>query len=168
MLIFRQFDHLMVQHSNFDSGEPVLDDWLKHYAGQNEKRDATRTFLMLDEKEVRIAGYATTVTHRLDAHDATAALGKKRRYPLPAVLVARLAVDKQYQGRGVGRLLLFNTLTRLSRASRDVGFELVVVDALHETAACFYLKHGFQRFANHPLRLHMTTKALRATFADPD
>lgn len=168
MLILRSFDKLMVQHSDFDCGELVLDDWLKHYAGQNEKRDATRTFLLLDEKEVQIAGYATTVAHRLEAHEASAALGRKRRYPVPAVLIARLAVDRRYQGNGVGRLLLFDTLQRLARASQDVGFELVIVDALHETAACFYLKHGFQRFANHPLRLHMTTKALRATFADPD
>ncbi|RXR27932.1 N-acetyltransferase [Oerskovia turbata] len=168
MLISRPFDKLIVQHSEFDCGEPVLDDWLKNYASQNEKRDATRTFLLLDEKESCVAGYATTVTHRLDPHEASAALGRVRRYPLPAVLVARLAVDRRYQGSGVGRLLLIDTLQRLERASHDIGFELVVVDALHEDAACFYLKHGFQRFQSHPLRLFMATRTLRATFADPD
>jgi len=168
MLITRPFDKLIVQHSTFECGEPVLDDWLKHYAGQNEKRDATRTFLLLDEIEAAVAGYATTVTHRLDPDEASSGLGQVRRYPVPTVLVARLAVDRRYQGHGIGRMLLFDILTRLERASHDVGFEFVIVDALHESAACFYLKHGFQRFASHSLKLFMSTKSLRGTFADPD
>ena len=49
-------------------------------------------------------------------------------------------------------------------AAASIGFEMVVVHALHEDAACFYLKHGFQRFLDHDLSLFMTTKDLRATF----
>jgi hypothetical protein len=52
------------------------------------------------------------------------------------------------------------------KTSHTIGFEIVVVDALDESAACFYLKHGFHRFADHSLKLFMTTKDLRATFAD--
>lgn len=168
MLIIRAFDKLIVKHSPFDCGEPELDEWLKRYAATNEKRDNTRTFLLLDEKEVRVAGYAATVTYRFEPEDATAAFGKESRYPVPAVLIARLAVDRHYQGTGVGRLLLLDTLGRLERASHDIGFEVVVVDALHESAACFYLKHGFRRTHDDPLKLFMTTKNLRETFADPD
>jgi predicted N-acetyltransferase YhbS len=83
-------------------------------------------------------------------------------------LLARLAVDRSYQGSGIGRLLLFDALARLERNSHDIGFELVVVDALHEDAACFYLTYGFRRVLDHELKLYMTTKALRARFAaDP-
>lgn len=84
---------------------------------------------------------------------------------MPAVLLARLAVDRDYQGAGIGRLLLLDALRRFERASYDIGFEAVVVDALHEDAACFYLKYGFRRFLDHELTLFMTTRDLRATLA---
>jgi GNAT superfamily N-acetyltransferase len=118
-----------------------------------------------DEAEVRVAGYFTSLTYELQPDEAVAADGRAHRYPVPAVLLARLAVDRRYQGQGLGRLLLLSAMQRFERASRDIGFELVVVDALHEDAACFYLKYGFRRFADHDLRLFLTTKDLQATFA---
>lgn len=81
--------------------------------------------------------------------------------------IARLAVDVHYQGKGVGKIVLFTALEYLARTSQAIGFEIVAVDALDETAACFYLKHGFRRFADHSLKLFMTTKDLRATFTNP-
>lgn len=80
-------------------------------------------------------------------------------YPIPAVLLARLAVDVTVQGRGVGAQLLIHALTEIARASE----ELVVVHAIDEEAVTFYARFGFQRFVDHPLNLFMTTKALRAT-----
>ena len=80
--------------------------------------------------------------------------------------IARLAVDVHYQGKGVGNIVLFTALEYLARASQAIGFEVVVVDALDESAACFYLNLGFRRFADHNLKLFMTTKDLRATFTN--
>jgi len=168
MIIVVEFSRELVKHSPFDSGEPSLDDWLRAQAGQQDRRNGVRTFLAADEAEVRIAGYYSTVTYELTPEDAGETFGRVPRYPVPAILLARLAVDSDYQGSGVGRLLLFDALARLERTSHDIGFELVVVDALHEQAARFYLKYGFRRFADHELKLYLTTKDLRATFAaDP-
>ncbi|CPU67946.1 Putative GCN5-related N-acetyltransferase [Mycobacteroides abscessus] len=77
-------------------------------------------------------------------------------------------MDVDYQGNGVGRVLLFDALQKLVDAATAIGFEIVVVHALHEDAACFYLKHGFRRFLDHDLSMFLTTKDLRATFAAAD
>ncbi|MFC4616821.1 GNAT family N-acetyltransferase [Cellulomonas algicola] len=165
MLISRPFDPAALKLHPFSCGEDELDEWLIKYAGQSERKDNVRTTLLLDERMGRIAGYYSMRTFELAAADAIAATGRSRRYPVPAMLIARLAVDRDYQGRGTGRLLLFDALQKLAAAADDIGFEMVVVHALHEDAACFYLKHGFQRFLDQELSLFMTTKDLRATFA---
>ena len=168
MLIARPFSREALKLHPFTCGEPELDDWLARYAGQHERKDNARTTLLLDEEAGRIAGYYSMRTFELSAEDATTTLGRARRYPAPAMLVARLAVDVAYQGQGVGRLLLFDALQKLLAAAASIGFEIVVVHALHEDAACFYLKHGFRRFLDHDLSLFLTTKDLRATFAAAD
>lgn len=168
MFIVRPFTSDALKLHPFACGEPELDDWIAHYASQSEKRYNARTMLLLDERAGRVAGYYTMLTFQLSVEQAESALGRARRYPVPAMLVARLAVDAEYKGRGLGRFLLVHALERLAAASADVGFEMVVVHALHEDAACFYLKHGFRPFADHSLGLFLTTKRLRATFASTD
>lgn len=166
MIIIRGFSRELVKHSPFESGEPSLDDWLKKYAGQSDRLNDVRTFLAADEERVRIAGYYSTVTYTLTPEDVGETFGHVSRYSISAVLMARLAVDRDYQGTGIGQLLLFDALSRLERTSHNIGFKLVVVDALHEDAACFYLKYGFRRFLDHELKLYLTTKDLQATFAE--
>ncbi|WP_086149808.1 GNAT family N-acetyltransferase [Cellulosimicrobium sp. KWT-B] len=168
MLIARPFSPEALKLHPFACGEPELDDWLARFAGQSERRDNVRTTLLLDEQAGRIAGYYSMRTFELSAADASSAIGRARRYPAPAMLLARLAVDVDYQGNGVGRVLLFDALQKLVDAATAIGFEIVVVHALHEDAACFYLKHGFRRFLDHDLSLFLTTKDLRATFAAAD
>jgi predicted N-acetyltransferase YhbS len=79
----------------------------------------------------------------------------KRPYPIPAVLLARLAVDEGSQGSGVGSRLLFHSLSQIAEASRHVGFEVVVVHAIDPDAVTFYAQRGFTRFEDHALHLFM-------------
>lgn len=164
MIIVMPFE-AQLDRASFRCGKPSLDDWLHRYAHQQEKDNSARTTYLVDEREARIAGYFTLVTYRLEVEDLTPEVKRRPRYPMPAMLLARLAVDEHYQGKGLGRILLYEALKRLARGSEDIGFEVVVVDALDEDAACFYLRFGFRRFADHDLRLFMMTKDLRATFA---
>lgn len=120
-----------------------------------------------DRTRSGVAGFYATTTYRLDLNEAAAAFGAgKRRYPVPAVLLARLAVDTRCGGRGVGRQLLVHALEGFAVASTHVGFEAVVVHAIDAEAVTFYARYGFTRFANHDLDLYMTTKTLRASFAE--
>ena len=155
----RSFDR-----STFRCGKPDLDDWLKTRAGQQERTNNTRTFLAVEES--RVVGYYATTAYRLSLDEVTEMYGVgKRAYPTPAVLLARLAVDEALQGRGVGQALLVHALTEIARASRSVGFEVVVVHAIDSDAVTFYARAGFTRFEDHELHLFMPVKDLLVTLA---
>lgn len=153
-----------IDRSGFSCGNPELDEWLARHAGQQDRSDNARTFLAIHPERAGVAGYYATTTYRLDLDGAARAFGAgKRRYPVPAVLLARLAVDERFKGQGVGRQLLVHALEGFADASRHVGFEVVVVHAIDEEAVTFYARYGFTRFADHPRHLFMTTRTLRAT-----
>ena len=148
--------------SRFRCGKPELDDWLKTKAGQQERSNNTRTFLAVED--ARIVGYYATTAYQLGLDVAAAIFGLgKRRYPIPAVLLARLAVDEEFQGQGVGKALLVHALTEIAGASRSVGFEVVVVHAIDKEAVTFYAQAGFTRFEDNDLHLFMPVKNLLAT-----
>lgn len=88
----------------------------------------------------------------------------KRTYPIPAVLLARLAVDTSFQGSGIGSKLLLHALTQIAVASRHVGFEVVLVHAIDRDAVTFYAQRGFTQFEDRELHLFMPVKNLLATF----
>lgn len=147
--------------SAFDCGHDELDRWLRTQASQQEKSGNTRTFLAVDDGVV--VGYYAATTYRLEPDEAATVGPGRGRYPVPAVLLARLAIDRTRQGEGLGARLLIHALHEFLKASRSVGFEIVVVHAIDEPAAAFYQRFGFQPFADHPLHLFMTIKDLAAT-----
>lgn len=154
-----------VDRTSFACGEHELDVWLRTQARQQEKRGNTRTFLALDLDDDSLVGFYSTTTYRLALDEAAEAFGMgKRRYPVPAVLLARLAVDQSRQGEGIGHQLLLHALHQFAEASRSIGFEVVVTHAINQDAAVFYRRSGFQPFLDHDLHLFMTVNDLRATF----
>lgn len=153
--------------SRFACGKPDLDEWLKTQARQAEDRNNARTFLAVDESEARVVGYYSTLTYRLDLDEVAVAFGSgRRRCPVPAVLLARLAVAGDCQGRGLGTELLRNALERIATAAEAIGFEILVVHAIDQDAATFYRYFGFTPFVDHPSHLLLTTKDLQATLRD--
>jgi predicted N-acetyltransferase YhbS len=111
-----------------------------------------------------LIGYYATTTYRLALDEAAAMFGVGRRaYPIPAVLLGRLAVDSSCQGSGVGSKLLFHALMQIAAASRYVGFEVVVVHAIDSDAVTFYAQRDFTQFEDHELHLFMPVKNLLAT-----
>ena len=83
---------------------------------------------------------------------------------LPAILIARLAIDSRCQGRGVGTQLLIAALHRLAELSTEVGFEVIVVHALSHDASVFYRRAGFIPAQDEPLHLYLPVRDLRRTF----
>ena len=130
--------------SRFDSGQPGLDRWLREHARSAEARRTARTFVWLDGGGSVIA-YYTIAAHLLERVDLPRNVGRGNPDYIPAVLLARLALDRTLHGQGLGGALLADALTRIVAATRVVAARFVVVDAIDEPAASFYERHGFRR-----------------------
>ena len=147
----------------FDCGVASLTSWLKKHAGQAAAVGSARTFVIHDAEQGRVVGYhalaAASVTHR----EATArAVKGMSRHPIPAALLARLAVDSSVQGRGVGAWLLRDAMLRTLSAADSVGIRILLVHTIDAEARAFYEHHGFERSPTDPLNLQMLTKDIRA------
>ena len=149
---------------SFDCKNRALNNFLKHIANQNAKRDLSRTYILSDkEKQSRIIGFYTLSLIHISLEDTPKKLQKKYGSTLVAGLIARLGVDKRYQKRGYGSILLVDALLRLLSASEEVGFAIVVVDA-KEGMSKFYSGFGFTPFLSNPDKLYMSIKDIRASF----
>jgi GNAT superfamily N-acetyltransferase len=148
--------------SKFESGNEALDRWLIRYAGQSERRDAARTFVIADAGVV--IGYYALLAGELDHQQATEQTrkGMSRHYPIPVAVLARLAVDHRHQHRGLGATLLRDALRRATLASEQLAVRAVVVHAIDDPAARFYEHFGFRPLSATPRTLMVTLAELRA------
>ena len=130
------------ERSPFRSGDPDLDRFFHRFAAQNQFRHYVGvTYVAIEQG--RILGFATVAPGHVEIEGLPAAARKKLpRYPLPVLRLARLAVDRQVQGQGLGGQLLRFVLQLAGRMAGDFGCAGVVVDAKHG-AVDFYAKHGF-------------------------
>lgn len=150
---------------DFDCGNEKINAWFREQAGQQEKKNNTRTHLGLATFDSRIASFFTLVTHEVSLDDqAASTFLAGRKYPVPAILIAQLAVDLRYQGRGVGRLTLAHALFCIAAVSETVGFEVVVVDAIDADARAFYQGFGFEPLVDDGLRLVLSASDLMRNF----
>lgn len=128
--------------SGFRSNNIDLDRFFQRYAGQNQFRHHLGTTYIAVQDD-KIAGFVNVSSGELAAETLTKALRRRLpAYPVPILRLARLAVDKRFQGHGIGRLLL-RAMLELALEMRDrVGCIGVVVDAKPE-AVDFYADMGF-------------------------
>jgi GNAT superfamily N-acetyltransferase len=147
----------------FDCGEPSLDQYLKQSARQNGTKGISRTFVLVREGEPRVLGYYTLAGGQFERDNLPAKATKPLpRYPVPVVVLGRLAVDRSAQGEKLGRALLKDALHRVLEVSDAVGFFAVYVRAINERGAEFYVKFGFVPFPSDPLQLFLPLSHLRA------
>ncbi|HEY6549830.1 MAG TPA: GNAT family N-acetyltransferase [Solirubrobacterales bacterium] len=146
----------------FACGKEALDRWLQRYAGQGERRDATRTFVATGEGGA-VRGYYTLLAGQVEHEEATKAVrkGLSRHFPIPVAILARLAVDARSQGQGLGANLLDDALGRICRAAQEVAVRAVVVHAIDDAAAGFYERFGFRSLGAAPRTLMVTLAELR-------
>jgi GNAT superfamily N-acetyltransferase len=147
----------------FDCGKPSLDDFLRALVSQYEKRNLGRTYVAFREGDRRVLGYYTLASGSIDVGSMPARQASKLpRHAVPVVLLARLAVDRSVQGRGVGGDLLRDALTRSLDLSERVGIHALVVDALDAEARAFYERFGFLPLTNDEMRLFLPMGSIRA------
>lgn len=169
MAAYRRPEPLGKQHrlEDFDCGEPALDDWLKRHARGAQASDSARVYVAtLDDRET-VVGYYALSAAQVGPEDATARAlkGQPRARPVPAILLARLAVDRQHQGAGLGGSLLQDVLLRCLAAAEAIGARVLLVHAKHDAARAWYLPFGFEESPTDPLHLLMLLKDVRAFLA---
>jgi GNAT superfamily N-acetyltransferase len=149
----------------FECGREQLDRWLRAYAGQGQRRDTARTFVVCRQGKTDVVGYYTLVASQVEQSEATSEVqrGTSKHFPIPACPIARLAVDSSEQGIGLGRSLLLDALQRTDRASHTVAVRAVLVHALDEGASAFYARFGFRPVSTEPLTLMVPLEAVRPT-----
>lgn len=147
----------------FDCGTESLNRWLERHARQAQSTGSARTYVMCDGKQDRVVAYHAIAAASVTADEATSRAAKGMpRHPIPAILLARLAVDSSVQGHGLGAWLLRDAMLRTLNAADEVGIRVLLVHAIDETAASFYTRHGFEPSPTDPLNLQMLMKDIRA------
>lgn len=150
--------------STFDCGQPELNEYLQRYARQSQERGGSKTYVALDGK--RFIGYYTLVVGEVEWTDCPEALRKGLgRYPVPVIVIARLAVDKAIHGKGVGMGLLKDAFLRVLQVADIVGVVAVIVDAKDAPVRDYYLGKnlGFQPMPGRALQLFLPTGQLRTS-----
>lgn len=128
--------------THFDCGKPDLDTWLQQHAFTNEARRTIRTFVWHEDN--RVVAYYAVAAHLLVRDDLPRNIGRGNPTQIPAVLLARLALDKTLHGQGYGGALLADALQRIAAATQIVAARFIVVDAIDQAAHRFYEHHGFK------------------------
>ena len=126
----------------FDCGKPALNDWLLRHARQAQGSGSAKTFVVVDDD--RVAGYFSLTVGQIDTLDAPERIRKGMgQYPLPVVILARLAVSTTDQGRGIGVGLLQDALRRTMLIAEHAGIRAMLTHPIDEDATRFYTRFGF-------------------------
>ena len=148
--------------ASFDCGKPALNDWLQRFALTNQQSDAARTYVIHHAGQV--AGYYALVAGSVRKDESPARIARGlANHPVGVILLARLAVDKNAQGCGLGKTLLADALSRALQAAAVIGARAILVHALDDQALAFYAKFGFEPSPLDPKQLMLLMKDVRAS-----
>lgn len=156
-------DHVL---AGFDCGEPVLDEWLIGSALNADRMGTARTFVWSDG-DSRVVAYMSLCPHEVRREGLPSKIGRGSPNVIPAILLARLALDRRLQGEGLGAQLLVDAVGRAVDAIRVAGGRLIVIDALHQRSAGFYERFAFVPVPALPLRLVMKASDAAASLDLP-
>jgi GNAT superfamily N-acetyltransferase len=147
---------------DFACGETSLDDWLTRRARANQKSGASRTYVACDDG--RVVGYYALASGAIGSLGAPGRFRRNMPEPIPVVVLARLAIDRSYQGRGLGRALFRDAAWRVAAAADTIGIRGIVVHAISAEAKVFYVALGFEAAVDEPTTLMVTLSDVRAAF----
>ncbi len=137
--------------AGFACGNMTLDNWVRDAALTADAMGTARTYVWTDENVV--VGYFSLCPHEVRRDELPSKLAHGAPHGIPAILLARLALDRSVHGQGLGASLLLDALARATSAIDIVGGRLIVVDAIDEPARHFYQHHGFRFAPSRPARL---------------
>ncbi|MDE2580018.1 MAG: GNAT family N-acetyltransferase [Rhodospirillales bacterium] len=147
------------ERAGFNSGVAPLDDWLKRRALHNEIEGGSRTFVVCEGR--RVVGYYSLAAGSVHPDAATGRVRRNMPSPVPVVLLGRLAIDRAWQGRGLGGDLLRDAVLRVLSAGDRIGVRALLVHAVSAEAKAFYERYGFRPSPVEPMTLMVTLAETR-------
>ncbi|MGD0568833.1 MAG: GNAT family N-acetyltransferase [Candidatus Sulfotelmatobacter sp.] len=147
----------------FDCGEEALNEFLRRYARKSHERGGTKTFLAIDDADKSILGFYSLSPASVD-YARTPDLVRRglARHDVPGFRLARLAVDRRWQGQGIGGQLLLAAGRRCLLAAAEVGGAVLVIDAKNERVARWYASYGAVPLLDAPLTLLLPLATVEA------
>jgi GNAT superfamily N-acetyltransferase len=155
---------LLAAHHNieaFTSGVESLDSWLKRRALKNQASGASRIFVVCEGQ--RIIAYYALASSAVAVAETTGRFSRNMPDPIPVVILGRLAVDQDFQGKGLGRALVRDAGNRVVQAADVIGIRGLIVHALSAEARAFYEAVGFASSPLNPMTLMITLSDLKAS-----
>ena len=140
--------------ASFDCGNRDLTDWLRNHA-LRAVGQGTRTYVLIERGRGEVLGYFALAPHLVEREELPRRLGRGAPRQIPAILLAKLALDTSLHRQGIGRELLIRALSTVVAAAIVAGGKVVVVDAVDDAAAAFYEAHDFAAVPGNPRRLVM-------------
>lgn len=144
-MTLRAPEPLALQHrlEGFDCAKPALNDWLLRHARQAHGSGSAKTFVVADGDD-RVAGYFSLTVGQVDTLEAPERIRKGiGQYPVPVVILARLAVSREHHGRGIGVGMLQDVVRRTLAIAEQAGVRAMLTHPIDEDAARFYNRFGF-------------------------
>jgi GNAT superfamily N-acetyltransferase len=162
----RRVEKLRPDHKieEFDCGREELNRYLLRYAWTNQQAGAAQTYVGLVGDTV--VGYHTLAVGEVKREEAPERLSKGlARHPVPIMLLARLAIDRRWQGQGIGKALLRDAMQRTLQAADIAGIRALAVHAKDEDARNFYKKFDFIPSPTDPMHLFVLLKDVKQIVA---
>lgn len=162
VLKIEPLDRSKHQRVSFCCGIDSLDNYLRKQASQDLKRKIATVFVLIDSPDSEVIAYYTLSAYTVEITELENSLARSLpRYPLlPATLLGRLAVDRNYRNRNLGELMLIDALNKALEATETIASLAVIAEAINDTAANFYRKYGFQEFRQNPHKLYLPMKSI--------
>jgi GNAT superfamily N-acetyltransferase len=156
-----RFEELAKNHelTHFDCGIHALNHWLNKHALGNQKQNLSRTFVAVPEKTKRVMGFSSLCPAQIEFQSLPKGEQQGPKYPRGVIRLARLAVDRTAQGKGLGAELLIEALLRAYRVSKEISTFGVVVDS-KEGAKEFYLKYKFVPYHDESSSLFLPMRTI--------
>ena len=145
--------------TDFFCGVNSLDEWLRRRARANQASGASRTYVVADNH--RVVGYYALASGGIAVEISVGRFRRNMPDPIPVAVLARLAIDRSQQGRGLGRALFRDCAQRVAHAADTLGIRGIVVHAISEQAKAFYLALGFEPSPAEPMTLMVTLADIR-------